>query len=201
MLDALDRAEIESRFGVIVREIYMATEGLFGVACPHGTVHLCEDCVAFEWEPVVDLSSPLITDFTRRTQIMIRYRMNDLLRLSSSPCPCGSSLQAVTEIVGRCDDALVFSGPITVTPDIIRNAIVGSARTITDFRVIQSGRGAVSLTLPPHLAADLPAAQAALETLFVRLGAAATVHAVTAPLAPPQGGKLRRVIRERGGQA
>lgn len=200
VLEPSDRAEIESRFDVVVREIYMATEGLFGVACPHGTLHLCEDCVAFEWESVGNVSSPLITDFTRRTQIMIRYRMNDLIRLSSAPCPCGSPLQAVSEIAGRHDDALVFPGPITVTPDIVRNAIVGAARSITDFRVLQTETNTVTLMLPPHLTPDLPAARTALEALFARLGAEVTVHAMTAPLAPPQGGKLRRVIRERSGR-
>ncbi|MFN3912872.1 F390 synthetase-related protein [Hyphomonas sp.] len=197
VLDPADRAEIERRFDLTVREIYMATEGLFGVACAHGTLHLCEDCVAFEWQAAGGLSAPLITDFTRRTQMMIRYRMNDLLRLSDTPCACGSPLQAVSEIVGRRDDAFVFPGPVTVTPDVIRNAVVGAARTITDFRAVQTGPATVMLTLPPHLVTDLPAAQRALKDLFARLGAAPEVRASTAPLAPPCGGKLRRVIRNR----
>lgn len=197
VLDPADRSEIESSFGLTVREIYMATEGLFSVACPHGTLHLCEDCVAFEWEAEAGLSSPLITDFTRRTQIMIRYRMNDLLRLSDTPCPCGSPLQAVSEIAGRSDDAFLFPGGVTVTPDVIRNAVVGADRIITDFRVTQTPDGGVMLTLPPDCAPALPAAQHALETLFARLGAAATVKAVTVRLAAATGGKLRRVVRER----
>lgn len=197
VFDPADRAEIERRFSLTVREIYMATEGLFGVACANGTLHLCEDCVAFEWQAAGDLSAPLITDFTRRTQMMIRYRMNGLLRLSAAPCPCGSPLQAVSEIVGRCDDAFVFPGQVSVTPDIIRNAVVGASRTITDFRAVQTGPATVTLTLPPQLAQDLPAAQRALEDLFARLGAAPEVRASTAPLAPPCGGKLRRVIRNR----
>ncbi len=197
VLDPADRSEIESRFGLTVQEIYMATEGLFAVACPHGTLHLCEDCVAFEWEAEAGLSSPLITDFTRRTQIMVRYRMNDLLRLSDTPCPCGSPLQAVSEIAGRSDDAFLFPGDVTVTPDVIRNAVVGAGRTVYDFRVIQTPDGTVILTLPPDCAPALPAAQYALETLFARLGAAATVKAATARLAAPTGGKLRRVVRER----
>ena len=62
MLDPLDRAVIETRFGVRLREIYMATEGLLGVACEHGTLHLCEDTMKFEWEdpmPGSGLLSPL----------------------------------------------------------------------------------------------------------------------------------------------
>ncbi|MDP1557255.1 MAG: hypothetical protein Q8L84_17490 [Hyphomonas sp.] len=205
VLDPGDRREIEARFAVTVREIYMATEGLFGVACPHGTVHLCEDCVAFEWEPEGALMSPLITDFTRRTQMMIRYRMNDLLRLSAEPCACGSPLQAVSEIAGRCDDTFRLKGtdgaPILVTPDIIRNTILGASRAITDFRAVQTAPDRVTLTLPSALAGELAAARDALAALFARLGAHPEVIAAAAPLQAPQGGKLRRVVREKGAGA
>ena len=177
VLDALDRQVIERRYGVVLREIYMATEGLLGVACPLGTLHLAEDVVHFEFErpdPASDLVTPIITDFTRRTQIMARYRMNDLLRLSPHACPCGSPLQPVAEVVGRADDMFRLRAPDgrtrIVTPDILRNAIVDADRAITDFRLVQTGPDAIRLTL----AADLPSdcanrARTALVDLFVRL--------------------------------
>ncbi len=205
VLDPADRHEIEARFGRVVREIYMATEGLFGVACEHGTLHLCEDCVAFEWEPMGDLSAPLVTDFTRRTQMMIRYRMNDLLKISDAPCPCGSPLQAVAAIVGRQDDTFELAGEnshrVRITPDVIRNAVVSASRLITDFRVVQTAPDAVALTLPPQLAAEVPAAERALRELFARQGARPQINALIAPLLPPHGGKLRRVIRSTGAPA
>lgn len=201
VLDPADRAEIEVRFSGVVREIYMATEGLLGVACEHGTLHLCEDCVAFEWEPEGELSKPVITDFTRRSQLMIRYRMNDLLRLSDAPCPCGSPLQAVTEIAGRADDCFCLrradGAPVTVTPDILRNAVLGSSRAITDFRLIQTGPASIQLLLPPEKSGELPAASAAIEGLIASLGALAEIAAsAETPLPRPQP-KLRRVIRKR----
>lgn len=200
VLDPEDRVRIEGRFGTRVREIYMATEGLLGVACPEGTLHLCEDCVAFEWEREGDLASPLITDFTRRTQMMIRYRMNDLVRMAEAPCPCGSPLQVVSEVAGRCDDAFRLArngaGKLTVTPDVIRNAVVGASATINDFRVIQTGEARVRLLLPPENAGELVSARNALEGLFRRLGTAPDIEAAIAVLAPPAGGKLRRVVRE-----
>ncbi|MFN7180008.1 F390 synthetase-related protein [Hyphomonas sp.] len=201
VLDPLDRAEIEARFGLTVREIYMATEGLFGVACDHGTLHLCEDCVAFEWEPEGGLAKPLVTDFTRRSQLMIRYRMNDLLRLSHTTCPCGSPLQAVSEIAGRADDSFRLrradGAAITVTPDILRNAILGANRDITDFRLVQTGAASLRLLLPPGQAGALPAAHAALTRLFDGFGVPADISTAAEPLPLPEGGKLRRVIRER----
>ncbi len=204
VLDPSDREEIEAGFGRHVREIYMATEGLFGVACEHGTIHLCEDCVVFEWEEAGGLSSPLITDFTRRTQIMVRYRMNDLLRLSETPCPCGSPLQAVSEIVGRSDDAFRLvaadGGTRLITPDVIRNAVLGASRAIADFRVVQTGANTVALTLTPDRSGDLEATSSALAELFARHGANPLITGASSPLPMPQGGKLRRVIRQAGGR-
>jgi putative adenylate-forming enzyme len=201
VLDPLDRTEIERRFGVTVREIYMATEGLFAVACPAGTLHLCEDCVVFEWEQDGALSKPLVTDFTRTTQLMIRYRMNDVLRLSEVPCACGSPLQAVSEIVGRSDDCFLLhradGSPVTVTPDIVRNAVLGADRTIADFRAVQTGPADIRLCLPPPASNSQASAKLALTTLLARLGAEASVTVSVADLPLPQGGKLRRVYRDR----
>lgn len=201
VLDPGDRAEVEHRFSVTVREIYMATEGLFGVACAHGTLHLCEDCVAFEWEPAGDLAAPIVTDFTRQTQMMIRYRMNDLLRLEDAPCACGSPLQAVAEITGRSDDAFLLDAtngrPVLLTPDVIRNAVIGASRSIRDFRVVQTAGDAVRLQLPVSEAGALDAAKQALADLFARLGTQPQLMAETTDLAPPPGGKLRRVIRNK----
>src|SRR5207244_3171713 len=45
VLDPPDRSIIEAAFGAPLREIYMATEGLFAVSCAHGTLHLAEDAV------------------------------------------------------------------------------------------------------------------------------------------------------------
>ena len=207
VLDPLDRAVIEAGFGARVREIYMATEGLFGVACAEGVLHLAEDVVAFEWEPVAsspDLVKPIVTDFTRRTQIMARYRMNDLLRLSASPCSCGSPLQAVSAVEGRYDDVFHLrgeggSGLVLVTPDVVRNAVVDADRRIQDFRVVQTGAGAIEL----HLDAELPlevgaSAMASLGAALRKAGAAEVALALKRGLEPSMDRKLRRVQRLQG---
>lgn len=182
VLDAPDRAIIERVFKVPVREIYMATEGLLGVACEHGTIHLLEDALHFELEPVGTdgLVSPIITDFTRTTQIMARYRMNDLLRLRERPCPCGSPLRAVAEIVGRADDILLLpaidgSRLVEVTPDILRNVILDCDGRITDFRLVQVGPDRLTLSLPEPLSDLGPGVCAAIEGLFARLGIRAVI--------------------------
>ena len=200
VLDPLDRAVIEAGFGAKVREIYMATEGLFGVGCPEGVLHLAEDAVAFEWEKVPgspDLVAPLITDFTRSTQVMARYRMNDLLQLRHEPCCCGSPLQPVAAIEGRQDDVFHLSGGILVTPDILRNAVVDADRRIQDFRIVQTGEAAIALTLAADLAPEAAAAAAeALRRALAKIGAAQVEIRLASGLALPLDCKLRRVRRE-----
>ncbi|MFN4183465.1 MAG: F390 synthetase-related protein [Hyphomonas sp.] len=199
VLDGEDRRIIEARFGHKVREIYMATEGLFAIACAHGTLHLLEDHLAFEFIPIEGndtLVTPLITDFSRETQIMVRYRMNDVLELSDAPCPCGAPHRAVKQVHGRCDDIFTlpsFGQTIRVTPDVIRNAVLRADKRISDFRVTQIARNKVQLELRAEEADCLLAATASLAALFKACGADPEIAAAAAPLAPPSDRKLRRV--------
>ncbi|UVK53489.1 CoF synthetase [Mesorhizobium sp. AR02] len=197
-LDPVDRPVIEAFFGRRLDQIYMATEGLFAVTCRQGNLHLAEDSIFFEFETAGDgLVTPLVTAFRRQTQIMARYRMNDLLRLSPTPCRCGSPLRMVDEIVGRMDDAFRLTSaqePLLITPDILRNAVLKADRRIDDFRLIQTAPETVELHLKPDLAGD--AAQAALEAvrgLFASRQARVAVEPVRSPLPLETGRKLRRV--------
>lgn len=197
VLDPLDRRVIEAATGRTVREIYMATEGLFGVACPLGTLHLAEDAVKFEWRPSGEtgLMTPLVTDFTRRVQVMARYRMNDLLLLADTPCACGSPLQPVARIEGRQDDVFELAGRM-VTPDVLRNAVVDADRRILDYRVLQTGPAAVEVHLDPALPEESERlVTASLQTLFTRLGVEASI-AFHRGLAVDYDRKLRRIRRE-----
>ncbi|MEP2784765.1 MAG: F390 synthetase-related protein [Pseudoruegeria sp.] len=197
-LDPIDRPIIEAGFGVPLGQIYMATEGLLGVTCRHGRLHLAEDSVHFEFEAVANgLVTPLISSFRRETQILARYRMNDLLRLDPEPCPCGTPLQAVSEIAGRMDDCFHLQSPRGVqmiTPDMLRNAVVMADHRITDFRLIQTGPDAVSLALPTTLPQDAGmAAMHSLTTLFERHGVKAKITETYAPIILDVTRKLRRV--------
>lgn len=200
VLDLLDREIIEARCGARVREIYMATEGLFGVGCPHGALHLAEDAVAFEFEPAPGgLVSPVVTDFTRSTQIMARYRMNDLLRLSDEPCACGSPLQRVASVEGRQDDVFHLrgaGGSVLVTPDVMRNAVIDADRRIQDFRIVQTGSDRITLSLPVNLPNEAAQkASVALMAAIAKIGATVEIE-LKAGIEVPYDRKLRRVRRE-----
>ncbi len=199
-LDPIDRPVIEGFFQMPLHQIYMATEGLLGTTCRHGRLHLAEDSVAFEFEPVGGgLVSPLISSFRRSTQILARYRMNDLLRLSPDQCPCGSPLQPVAEVIGRMDDCFLLSGvkgPEMVTPDVLRNAVLDADSRITDYRIVQTGPDNIALILQPGLSTDArQAACFALARLLERRQIGATVNATLAPMNVDPARKLRRVER------
>ncbi|GAB2184728.1 CoF synthetase [Roseibium sp. LAB1] len=198
-LDPVDRSAIEQWFGITLGQIYMATEGLFAVSCAHGRLHLAEDANYFEFEPVANgLVTPLVTGFRRDFQIMARYRMNDLLRLSSEPCSCGSPLWAVDEVIGRMDDIFIFTNAagteVLVTPDILRNAVLDASREISDFRLVQEVDGSMTLLLSPDLPdASAEAARSALGKALSAQGLTPAISLRREVLPLESSRKLRRV--------
>ncbi len=208
VLDCADRAIIEARFGLCVREIYMASEGLFAISCPFGTPHLVEDHVMFEWEPVEgsrELRTPLITDFTRRTQIMLRYRMNDLIELDDRTCACGSPQLGIRQIVGRQDDAFSLVSRdgkrVTITPDIIRNAVLNSDRSILEYQVTQTAANEIRIELPPAHETLLKGAAAALQALFSEAGLHPHLVSMVRAFGDEGPRKRRRVLVDMKGEA
>lgn len=145
VLEDIDKEFIESCFNQIVHQIYQCTEGFLASTCKHGTLHINEDLVYIEKDYLdkeKGVFSPILTDFSRKTQPIIRYRLNDVLVEKKTPCSCGSPFLALERIDGRCDD--IFTGlekttsnTIQIFPDFIRRAIMLASREITEFKVIQ----------------------------------------------------------------
>jgi putative adenylate-forming enzyme len=146
VLEAQDRATLEAAFGVPIHGIYQATEGLIAVSCRCGRLHLQEDLIAVQLEAVPGDTSgtrftPILTDLWRRTQPMVRYRLNDLLHLEPRPCPCGNPWRVVAQIEGRSDDTLEFHGATGATlvfPDIVRRAVLLASDAILEYTATQT---------------------------------------------------------------
>jgi len=180
VLDDFDRARIEAAFGVRVEQIYQATEGLLGTTCESGTIHLMEPYVLVEpqWlDAERTRFTPLVTDLWRRTQPVIRYRMNDVLRVKREPCACGRAALAIEAIDGRLDDLLWLDserGPVCVFPDLLTREVAMAVQQLDDYRITELARGRWHIALRP-----LPAEPARrqlsdrLRALALRLGAAA----------------------------
>lgn len=132
VLEKEDESRLKEAFGLpVIHQVYQCTEGCLASTCRCGTLHLNEDIVHIEKEYLDEKRFiPVVTDFERKAQPIIRYRLNDILVERSGPCPCGSPFTALEKIEGREDDVFVFCGadgnPVSVFPDFIRRCVLFS---------------------------------------------------------------------------
>lgn len=160
VLDPLDRQRIEAAFQQTVHQIYQCTEGFLASSCRYGTLHLNEEYVHIDKEYLDETQSkfvPIITDFTRSTQPIIRYRLNDILSERENPCPCGSLFTAIETIEGRCDDIFIFRSTedsvagstaknVIVFPDFMTRAILNSSSDIEEYQAIQHANDHIEIS-------------------------------------------------------
>jgi putative adenylate-forming enzyme len=155
VLDPLDEIYIRDRFNSTIHQLYQCTEGFLGSTCKHGTLHLNEDILAIQ-KDYIDRDAgkfmPIITDFNRRTQPIIRYRLNDILTERQTPCPCGSILTALESIEGREDDIFWLSAQtgarsIPIFPDFIRRAIIIASNDIQEYQAVQKSSDSIEIYL------------------------------------------------------
>lgn len=171
VLEPDDRQRITQAFGGLVHQLYQCTEGFLGYTCERGVLHLNEEFVHIEPEWLDQERKrfvPIVTDFTRTTQQVIRYRLNDVLRVRDAPCTCGRVTLALEAIEGRCDDILWLprsdNGAIgALYPDMLRHAVTTAPHALPDYRIEQHG-----LTLRIAVVGDAASTQQVL------------IHAITA---------------------
>lgn len=148
-----DKKYLEKIFKQIIHQIYQATEGFLGYTCKYGTIHINEDMIKIEKE-YIDKNTgrfiPIITDFKRRTQPIIRYRLNDILLEKKDKCKCGSCFLAIEKIEGREDDIFYFEGEkkdIAVFSDFISRAIIYASDEIIEYYANQSKKNEINIYL------------------------------------------------------
>lgn len=207
VLEPQERARLAATFAAPVHQIYQCTEGLLAVSCRAGALHVQEDLVALQYAPLADDPlhvTPIVTDLWRRTQPIIRYRLNDVLQLDPRPCACGGAFQVIRAIEGRCDDVCYFAarsgGARPFFPDTIRRMILLSSPDIVDYQAVQErcGQLRIHLALPPGasfdaVAAAVRASVAATVAQYDCRPALVTIEPGIPPAAP--GIKRRRVQR------
>jgi putative adenylate-forming enzyme len=206
VLEPQDEEKLRAIFGVPVLQIYQCTEGLLAASCHAGSLHLQEDLVAVQLEPLDSLSvrfTPIVTDLWRRTQPIIRYRLNDVVSLDSRPCRCGSAFRVLSRIEGRCDDVCYFEqrggGLRPIFPDTIRRMILLADAGLLDYQAFQESPARLRI----HL--DAPAAEFSLlvsavcrsvESIATQYDCLVPAIVIERGLEPvAQGAKRRRVRR------
>jgi putative adenylate-forming enzyme len=197
---------IAAAWGRPVRQVYQATEGLLALTCAAGALHLNEESVYIQREWIDEEHTrfhPVLTDFDRRTQLVVRYRLDDVLRAAPgrqpAGCPCGRVSRVVAAVEGR-DDAVLHlpsvdgRSTVTVFPDAVRQAVLASGASFADWSVRQRGvELRVSLDRPGEGAVS--AVIQSLGALLERYGCPA--HLEPAPWADRDPAvKHRRIVRE-----
>lgn len=155
VLEEDDKQIIEKRFSLKVHQAYQCTEGFLAHTCKEGNLHLNEDIVYIEKDWIDEKSgrfSPIITDFNRKSQPIIRYKLDDILILEKQSCPCGSAFTRIKKIEGRCDDILKMktleNEDYLLFPDFIRNAIISASTKLDDYIIIKEN-DALNIYLNP----------------------------------------------------
>ena len=209
-LSAGQRRQIETAFTCTLRNSYGASE-CYSIAweCARGTLHVNDDWVILEAVdeqmravPPGTLShTTLLTNLANVTQPLIRYRLDDRMRVLPAPCRCGNTFTAI-EVQGRSADTLTLRDAhrhaVTILPLALETAIEEAAQ-VTQFQVIGRRDGGLELRFEPGVA-DVQAAfaycHAAIDNFLNEHGVAPTRVRLSraAPLHGGASGKLRRVI-------
>ena len=201
VLEETDRQRIESHFGLTLHQFYSSTEGEIGATCELGKLHLNEDIMVVQKEWIDKEKGwyhPIITDFRRKTQPIIRYRMNDILVSSKTPCPCGDARELIHSVMGRSDD--MFHLPTLdgttefVVPDLIRRAIMRMSDEITDYIAVQKTTDKIEIQLKPEGLENL--SMVGFQDLWDSKGIKPPVVEIIPYTHVPSTTKLRRVFRE-----
>lgn len=166
----IERDWIEATLESRPAPIYQATEGFLGAPCVHGTLHLNEDVLIVEREPVPGTNRflPIITDLRRVTQPMIRVRLPDLLEPLTTPCPCGSARLAILPVEGRLEDLWRW-GEIVIPPRAVEATISGAVGPSGDWRAVASPSGVVVEAAPDQVLTAVEALRALLAERGVRV--------------------------------
>jgi phenylacetate-CoA ligase len=177
-----------------------------GSACANENgAHVCEDEVIVEavdaatGEPVPDgaRGSLVVTSLTK-DNAMLRYDLEDLVRLDRSPCPCGEThMRAFWE--GRRAD-LVVAGGVELVPNDVWTALKDVeevTRPAIEFQIVRRGADRSAL----HVRVEAPQPSEALAervraTLGERLGVRVNVELLESGALPRPAYKPLRVVDE-----
>ncbi len=204
VLEAQDRDLLDRVFGN-VGEIYQATEGFLASTCACGTLHLNEEFIHVEPQWLDERRFiPIITDFTRSTQPIVRYRLDDVLVASARPCPCGSAARAIERIEGRQDDQLLLPGESgkaqVIFADPCSRVLAMTLPLTADYRLVQTQADSLLLTADCD-SATLKRCRDALNGLFGQQGIDTSQLVWTLEshaLSPNFDAKRRRIVRRWG---
>jgi len=169
----------EQVFGCRIEQVYQCTEGFLAYTCRKGKLHFNEDWLLIEKKYLDESRTrfhPIITDFLRSSQPVVRYELNDIVHVGK-PCSCGSKSTVIEKIEGRSDDVFKFERAgkeIIIYPDFIRRAILRASDAITNYMVVRKSVSQVAVFLEVDDSSTLDdvftTVKLGMEKLFMEFG-------------------------------
>lgn len=168
---------LQSIFKTNIDQVYQCTEGFLAHTCSKGQLHFNEDWLLIEKKYLDEDKTrfhPIITDYRRMSQPVIRYELNDIIH-EGLPCSCGLKSTVIDKIEGRSDDVFKFDKggrQIIIFPDFIRRAIINVSDDIINYQVIKLDDHCISLYIHSQglNASIFDDAKDALTNIFVQRG-------------------------------
>ncbi len=208
VLEEPTRDRIRAAFNAPVVQIFQGAEGMLGVTCRAGNLHLNEDIVLVELLDAGDgigaTRRVVVTDLYRRAQPFIRYQLGDLLEIDDEPCDCGSAFRRIRRIHGRSDSVLTLpgrrGGEVRLMPDYVRRSINQASPDIIEYQVVQWAPDDLEVRLVLEDGADREVVKAAIRENLAHWakraeGLLGVVRFTDTPPTPNEGShKLVRVV-------
>ncbi|HEU0302970.1 MAG TPA: hypothetical protein VFR32_00165, partial [Gaiellaceae bacterium] len=154
-MSAGGRQLIEEHFGIPVISRYSAMESLkIGYTCEaRAGFHLHEDLchvtiVDQDGVEVEDGRSGeiVLSNLVNRGSVLLRYRIGDLGRISTEPCPCGRTSRVLAELEGRVSEYVTLRDGTLVGPFLVTLA-VNSVPGLVRFQLVQRAPASFELQL------------------------------------------------------
>jgi phenylacetate-CoA ligase len=186
----------------------------FGFECVrHRGTHVVEsmfyaECLDPETlEPVApgEVGELVLSNLCTETMPLLRWRMKDLVRFDTKPCPCGRTyLRLVGGILGRSDDMFQFAG-VNIFPSAVENLVREVPEFASEYQLVVPRQGSgkrLKIRIEParhDLAAEelSRAVDRFLHTFRYRITVTPEVEIVRAGDLPRFEHKAKRVLWER----
>lgn len=141
VMSDVDKEYVEKILRLKLDTIYQATEGFLGITCKNKKLHLNEEDLIIEKEWIDNKRFyPIITDLNRRSQPIIRYRLDDILVFDEKGCDCGWKGLVIKKVEGRKDDILIFINNKKeefIFPDVMRQDFIKECSTVNEYKIEQ----------------------------------------------------------------
>ena len=149
-----NREYINRKFNMKIGEIYQATEGFLGCSLDSEQgLKINEDVLFIEKEYIDNEKKrfiPVITDFERKSQPVIRYRLNDIWVESRDS---KGGFMILDKVEGREDDIFILKSTsgeeIKIFPDFLRRAFMFSSGEILEYNIIQKTFTEIDISFIP----------------------------------------------------